>query len=92
MEADSSSPQAIPSTETGAGYRVELTRLTGLKTYRTELAAAMEKVKNLLSEAQRRQFPRDAFEQSLSDALAALRQTGENLAGLAATTPPESGD
>jgi hypothetical protein len=91
-EAESPSSQALPTASTGAGYRVELTPLTGLEAYRTELAAAMEKVENLLSEAQRRQFPQEAFEQSLIEALAGLHQTDENLAGLAAPTPTDSGD
>jgi hypothetical protein len=53
----------------------------------------MEKVENLISEAQRRHFPQEAFEQTLSDVLDGLSQTDENLAGLAAPTPPpEAGD
>ena len=92
-EADSSSPQAPPFSGSGIGYRVELTPLSGLEAYQAELAAAIEKVENLLSEAQRRHFPREAFEQSLSDTLDGLHQTGENLAGLAAPAPsPEPGD
>ena len=79
-------------TSTGAGYRVELTPLTDLGTYRTELATAIQKVENLLAEAQRRQFPRATFDQSLSDALAALHLTDENLAELVATLPPMPGE
>ena len=91
-EADSSSPHAPPY-DGAIGYRVELTPLGGLEAYRAELAATVEKVENLLSEAQRRHFPPEAFEQSLSAALDGLHQTDQNLAGLAAPTPPpESGD
>ena len=90
-EADSSSPQAPPFSDGAFGYKVEMTPLSGLETYRAELAATVEKVENLLSEAQRRHFPQDAFEQTLSDVLDGLHQTDENLAGLAAPPPPESG-
>lgn len=91
-ETDSSSSKAPPTAGGGAGYRVELTPLTGLEAYRTELAAAVEKVENLLSEAQRRHFPQEAFEVSLVEALAGLHQTDDNLAGLAAPPPPEPGE
>ena len=91
-QTDSSSDQT-PPTAAGGGYRVELTPLSGLEAYRAELAAAAEKVENLLSEAQRRHFPPEAFEQSLIDALAGLHQAHENLGGLGNPTPtPESGD
>ena len=91
-QADSSSDQA-PPTAAGGGYRVELTPLSGLEAYGAELAAAAEKVENLLSEAQRRHFPPEAFEQSLLEALTSLRQTGENLDGLVNPTPSaEPGD
>jgi hypothetical protein len=91
-EVEAPPEQPLPAASTGAGYRVELTPLTDLVTYRTELATAIQKVENLLAEAQRRQFPRATFEQSLSDALAALHQTDENLAELVATTPPKPGE
>lgn len=92
-EAESPSSEQLPTSSTGSGYRVELTPLTGLDAYRAELAAAVEKVENLLSEAQRRQFPRMSFELSLNEALTGLHQTDENLAGLAAPTPTgEPGD
>jgi len=87
-QTDSSSSQSPPTAAGGAGYRVELTPLSGLEAYRAELAAAVEKVENLLSEAQRRHFPPEAFEQSLVEALAGLHQAGENLDGLTAPTPP----
>ena len=91
-EADSSSPNAPPF-DGAIGYKVELTPLSGLEAYQAELAATMDKIENLLSEAQRRHFPREAFELSLSQALDSLHQTGENLAELAAPTPsPEPGD
>ena len=90
-EADSSSPHAPPF-DGALGYKVELTPLGGLEAYRTELATTMERIENLLSEAQRRHFPQEAFEQSLSQALDGLHQTDENLAGLAEPPPPESGD
>ena len=91
-EADSSSPQAPPHSDGAMGYKVELTPLSGLEAYRTELAATMEKVENLLSEAQRRHFPQEVFEVSLSQALDELRQTDENLAELADPTPPTPED
>lgn len=91
-EADSSSPQAPPYSGGGIGYMVELTPLSGLEAYRAELAAAVQKIENLLSEAQRRQFPRETFEQTLSEALDELHQTDENLAELAAPPPSQSGD
>ena len=90
-EADSSSPNAPPF-DGAVGYKVELTPLSGLETYRAELAATMEKVENLLSEAQRRHFPQEVFEQTLSDVLDGLHQTDENLAGLADPAPPASED
>ena len=92
-QTGSSSDQA-PPTAAGGGYRVEMTPLSGLEAYRAELAAAAEKVENLLSEAQRRHFPPETFEQSLTEALAGLHQAGENLDGLVTPTPPpaESGD
>ena len=92
-QTDSSSSQTPPTAASGSGYRVELTPLSGLEAYRAELAAAVEKVENLLSEAQRRHFPPEAFEQSLGEALTGLHQADENLAGLATPSPtPESGD
>ena len=91
-ESPSSEVPAAPS-GSEAGYRVELTPLTGLEAYRAELAAAVEKVENLLSEAQRRHFPPEAFEQSLGEALTGLHRADENLAGLATPSPtPETGD
>ena len=92
-QADSSSAEAPPMSDGTMGYRVELTPLSGLEAYRAELAAAVEKVENLISEAQRRHFPPEAFEASLAAALEDLHQADENLAGLATPSPtPEAGD
>jgi hypothetical protein len=89
-EAVSPSSQAIPSTEMGTGFRVELIPLTELGTYQTELAAVIEQVEDLFAEAQHAHFPPEMLEQPLSEALVWLRQADKQLDDVTATSPPGS--